>query len=224
MTSVPGFAEIVVVRHGETSYNASKIVQGHIDSELNEAGRRQAHAVAARLSKEPKFAAIYSSDLKRASETAKIIASTCNLPEVELDPALRERHLGDIQGLTLHDAAKLKPIAYKTFMSKRRDQEIPGGGESFNQLHERCTSSLQRIARKHIGERVIAVTHGGALRELFRRACPRESPDGKIQNTSVNVFRISEQNKWEIKTWGDVSHLLEIGVLEDSFGGDRNSG
>jgi len=74
------------------------------------------------------------------------------------------------------------------------------------------------------GQRVIAVTHGGVLRELYRRACPTGSPDGRIQNTSVNVFHISESgDKWIIKKWGDVSHLRKVGVLEDSFGGDRNS-
>lgn len=220
----PGFAEIVVVRHGETSWNASKIIQGHLDSELNELGRKQATAVACRLSKEPSFAAIYASDLKRAYETAREIATTCNLPEVITDPALRERHIGDLQGLTLRDAAKLKPVAYKIFMSHNRDQEIPGGGESHNQLYERCTSSLEKIARKHIGQRAIAVTHGGVIRELYRKACPTGSPNGRIQNTAVYVFHISETgNKWIIKKSGDVSHLQDIGVLEDSFGGDRTS-
>jgi len=74
------------------------------------------------------------------------------------------------------------------------------------------------------GERAIAVTHGGVLRELYRRACPAGSPEIRIQNTSVNVFHISEKgDKWIIKKWGDISHLQEVGVLEDSFGGDKTS-
>ncbi|WOL08774.1 phosphoglycerate mutase-like protein 4 [Canna indica] len=121
----PGFTEIAVIRHGETSCNASRIIQEHLDSDLNEIGRHQAIAVADRLSKEPKFAAIYSSDLKRAAETANIIADICALPEVILDSALRERHLGDLQGLNLHDAKKLKPEAYKKFLSSKREGEIP---------------------------------------------------------------------------------------------------
>ncbi|KAJ8471334.1 hypothetical protein OPV22_025677 [Ensete ventricosum] len=218
------FAEIVVIRHGETCWNASRIVQGHLDSELNEIGRQQAIAVAGRLSKEPKFQAIYSSDLKRAAETANIIAKICNLPEVILDPGLRERHLGDLQGLTLRDAAKLRPEAYKIFLSGKRDGEIPGGGESFDQLNERCVPCLEKIASKHQGERVIVLTHGGVLRELHRRAVSGRSSDGRIHNTSVNVFLISESGNWTIKTWGDISHLDEIGVLNNAFGGDRTSG
>lgn len=223
--NTPGFAEIVVVRHGETSWNASKIIQGHLDSELNGTGRQQAIAVAGRLSKGPKCAVIYSSDLKRAAETAQIIANSCNLPEVVLDPSLRERHLGDLQGLTLRDAAKTKPQAYKSFLSTKTDQEIPGGGESLDQFFDRCISSLERIARKHKGERVIVVSHGGVLRQLYGRASPMGSLDGKIQNTSVNVFHISDTgDDWIIKTWGDISHLQEVGVLDSGFGGDRTSG
>ncbi|URE14573.1 PGAM [Musa troglodytarum] len=245
------FAEIVVIRHGETCWNASRIVQGHLNSELNEIGRQQAIAVsynlflhwvisflvllilgcsvyyckvAGRLSKEPKFQAIYSSDLKRAAETANIIAKICNLPEVILDPGLRERHLGDIQGLTLRDAAKLKPEAYKIFLSRKRDGEIPGGGESPDQVNERCVSCLEKIASKHQGERVIVLTHGGVLRELHKHAVSGRSSDGMIHNTAVNVFLISESGNWTIKTWGDISHLHEIGVLNNAFGGDRTSG
>ncbi|XP_072977472.1 phosphoglycerate mutase-like protein 4 isoform X1 [Typha angustifolia] len=218
-----GFTEILVLRHGETSWNASRIIQGHLDPELNETGRRQATAVAAHLSKESKFAAIYSSDLKRAAETAQIIASSCGLPEVVLDQALRERNLGDLQGLTLRDAAKIKPKAYKLFLSSKREQEVPGGGESLDQLSVRCVSSLQRIAAQHKGERVIVVTHGGFLRELYRRAAPNESLNGKIHNTSVNVFLISD-GRWIIKKWGEICHLQEIGVLDGAFGGDRISG
>lgn len=80
------------------------------------------------------------------------------------------------------------------------------------------------MCTKFSGERVIVVTHGGATRELYRRARSNCSPRGRIQNTAVSVFLVSENGEnWMLKVWGDVSHLEEIGVLEDSFGGDRNS-
>ncbi|XP_020083226.1 phosphoglycerate mutase-like protein 4 isoform X2 [Ananas comosus] len=222
---LPGFAEVVVVRHGETSWNASKTIQGQLDAELNEKGRQQANAVGVKLSKERKFSAIYASDLQRAAETANIIASSCSLPKVVLDPALRERHLGDLQGLTLDKAAKQKPAAHKIFLSSRRDQELPGGGESLDQLSKRCVSCLQKIAGQHKGERVIVVTHGGVLRELYRRANPGAPRGGTIHNTSVNVFHISDPgDPWIIKNWGDVSHLKDTGVLKSGFGGDGTSG
>ncbi|KAK1263755.1 hypothetical protein QJS04_geneDACA011980 [Acorus gramineus] len=244
------YAEIVVVRHGETTWNASAKIQGHLDVELNEVGRQQATATADRLSKESHVSAVYTSDLKRASETAEIIAKSCNLPEVIRDPELRERHLGDLQGLVYHDIAKLNPKAYQAFCSHKSDQEIPGGGESLDQLHLRCTSALERIAKKHTGtnhsdppfntglryflpllllgiagERVVVVSHGGSIREFYKRAAPRGLPMGKVMNASVNVFHISENgDAWIIKTWGDISHLKGSGFLNNAFGGDGKSG
>ncbi|KAF8410012.1 hypothetical protein HHK36_002532 [Tetracentron sinense] len=274
-STAPDYAEIIVVRHGETIWNVNARIQGHLDVELNEVGRQQAAAVADRLSKESKISAVYSSDLKRALETAQIIASSCGAPEVMIgskfwknisfgndqnmvredcwpekmirktivlgsatrrkgriagdekviqDPDLRERNLGDLQGIVFHEAVKLNTEAYQAFLSPRTDQEIPGGGESLDQLYLRCASSLQRIGRKHKGERVVVVTHGGVLRALYKRAAPNGQHQGKILNTSVNIFHLSDGEEWIIKTWGDVSHLTGTGFLETGFGGDRTSG
>ncbi|KQJ98609.1 phosphoglycerate mutase-like protein 4 [Brachypodium distachyon] len=218
------FTEVVVVRHGETSWNASRIIQGHLDAELNEIGRQQANAVAHRLSKEAKPVAIYSSDLKRAAETATIIAKICNVPNVVFDPALRERHIGDVQGLKLQDAVKEKPEAYKAFMSHKRNKEIPGGGESLDQLSERCVSCLYNIVEKHKGERVILVSHGGTIRELYRHASPTRPLHTKIHNTSVSVILVSgDTGRCIVKMCGDISHLQGTGVLENAFGGDKSS-
>ncbi|XP_022775211.1 phosphoglycerate mutase-like protein 4 isoform X1 [Durio zibethinus] len=217
------YAEIVVVRHGETEWNADGRIQGHLDVELNEAGREQAASVADRLSKEPKISAVYSSDLKRALVTAETIAARCGGLEVITDPDLRERNLGDLQGLVYREAAKLSPKAYKAFSSHRTDQDIPGGGESLDQLYHRCTSSLQRIGRKHKGERVVVVSHGGVIRSLNKRACPNGKSAGKVLNTSVNIFHLSDE-QWTIKSWGDVSHLDQTGYLKSGFGGDKTSG
>ncbi|XP_044475961.1 phosphoglycerate mutase-like protein 4 isoform X2 [Mangifera indica] len=226
--AIADYAEILAVRHGETSWNADGRIQGHLDVELNDIGRQQAAAVADRISKEMPISAVYSSDLKRATETAHIIASTCGVPEVITDPELRERHLGDLQGLVLREAAELKPDAYLASLSPRTDQEIPGGGESFDQLYGRCTSSLQKIGNKHTaacftGERVVVVTHGGVIRAFHKRSAPTENLPGKIQNVSLNIFRLAGE-EWMINTWGDTSHVSKTGYLETAFGGDKTSG
>ncbi|KAK9166860.1 hypothetical protein Scep_002051 [Stephania cephalantha] len=219
-----GYAEVIIVRHGETEWNADGRIQGHLDVELNEVGRRQAAAVANRLSKETKISTVYSSDLKRAFETAHIIASSCGSLQVIKDSDLRERHLGDLQGLVFREAVKLERKAYKAFLSHRTDQEIPGGGESLDQLYERCTSALQRIGDRHQGECVVVVTHGGVVRTLYEKAVPNGKSPGKIGNTSVSVLHLSNEEDWLIKTWNDTSHLSETGFLENAFGGDRTSG
>ncbi|KAI3452049.1 hypothetical protein Pfo_008714 [Paulownia fortunei] len=177
----PEYAEIIVIRHGETEWNTDRRIQGQLDVDLNDVGRQQAFAVAKRLSKEPKISAVYSSDLKRAFDTAEIIAKSCEVLE--------------------------------------------GGGESFNQLYDRCTSALQRIAKKHRGDRVVVVSHGATIEALHTRAFPSGDCRGKVLNASVNVFHLSDdQDEWSIKSWGDVSHLNQTGFLESGFGGDRNSG
>ncbi|KAE9466895.1 hypothetical protein C3L33_01223, partial [Rhododendron williamsianum] len=124
--------------------------QGHLDIELNDVGRKQAAAVAHRLSKGPKISVVYSSDLKRALDTAETIASSCGGLQVIKDLDLRERHLGDLQGLVYHEASKICPKAYGALSSHRTNQQIPGGGESLDQLYDRCTSALERIGSKHI--------------------------------------------------------------------------
>ncbi|XP_030466891.1 phosphoglycerate mutase-like protein 4 [Syzygium oleosum] len=217
------YAEIVVVRHGETDWNADGRFQGTLDVELNAIGRQQAIAVSERLYREGKISAIYSSDLKRALETANMIATACGGLEVITDPGLRERNFGELQGLQPHVAASVCPEAYKALQSQKTDQEIPGGGESIDQLYQRCTMSLRNISIKHKGERVVAVTHGGVLRTLYTRACPNKPPV-RFLNTSVNIFHLSDGDNWVFKSGGDVSHLSQIEYLRTGFGGDRSSG
>ncbi|KAL8117598.1 phosphoglycerate mutase-like protein 4 isoform X1 [Apium graveolens] len=205
------YAEIIVIRHGETEWNANGRIQGHLEVGLNDNGRLQSAAVAERLSKEPKVSAIYSSDLRRALDTAEIIATSCGGLEVIKDPALRERHSGDLQGIVRHEAAMINPKAHKASLSRCKDQEIPGGGESINQLNQRCTSCLQSIGDKHRGERVVVVTHGGVMRALHKRAYPHEHAK-KVWTTSVSVFHLSDDDEWNIKLWGDVSHFKKSAV------------
>ncbi|XP_076942957.1 phosphoglycerate mutase-like protein 4 [Bidens hawaiensis] len=192
---------------------------------LNDVGRHQAVAVAERLSGESKISTIYSSDLKRALETAETIANRCGGLKVYQDPNLRERHLGDLQGIVYDEAPKMKLKAYKALQSNGRDVEIPGDGESLNQLYKRCTNSLQTISSKHRGERVVVVTHFGVIAALHQRASSRKGHrSGKILNVSVSVLHLSDPDKWVIKSWGDVSHLNGTGYLDSGFGGDRTSG
>lgn len=210
-TVSPKYAEIVVIRHGETEWNAERRIQGQLDVALNGIGRQQAFALADRHSREPKIDAVYSSDLKRAFETAQMIAKSCGVLEVISDPDLRERHLGDLQGVLFDEAAKINPEAYRAFRSNENDLAIPGGGESYNQLHNRCTLALQRIAKKHIGERVAVVSHGATIEALYTRACSSQDCRGKIPNASINVFHLfDDHDEWIVKSWADVSHLKFI--------------
>ncbi|CAK7340244.1 unnamed protein product [Dovyalis caffra] len=219
LSQIPyGTTEIVLVRHGETNWNAAGRIQGQLESELNEVGQKQAVAIAERLAKELKPTIVYSSDLKRARDTADLIAKKCFCPEVIVVPELKERHVGSIQGLFWNEGKEKEPEAYDAFFSPQNDLEIAGGGESFNQLCDRSFAALEKIASKHNGERVIVVTHGGVLRAIYMRIT-EESSCGKLLNASVNVVHVSDK-KWEVKSWSDVAHLSDVGFLERGFNGD----
>lgn len=74
------------------------------------------------------------------------------------------------------------------------------------------------------GERIVVVTHGGVIRTLYKRACPNKKSQGKVLNTSINIFHLTNKNKWTVKVWGDVNHLNQTGFLKSGFGGDSTSG
>uniref|UniRef100_A0A0D9XNW2 Phosphoglycerate mutase-like protein n=1 Tax=Leersia perrieri TaxID=77586 RepID=A0A0D9XNW2_9ORYZ len=196
------FVEVVVVRHGETSANTLRIIQGQMDVELNETGRQQAVMVARRLSREAKPSAVYSSDLKRAAETAQTIATACNVSNLVLNPALRERHMGDLHGLKFDDAIRSKPDAWKAFSSDDRSQEIPG-----------------------VGRALINCLSAASIEELCWHADhPTNSARRRIPNTSICIFHISATNgHWTLERFGDIAHLNEDGFLQHAFGGDGAS-
>jgi len=138
---------LLLVRHGETDWNADGRLQGHTDRPLNAYGRRQAGELAERLASNA-LAAIYASDLARARETAEIIGARLGLAVV-LDPDLRERDWGSWEGLT-----------------PRERETVPFDGESPAEHRERIMRAVRRIAERHPDESVAVVTHGGSMRRV----------------------------------------------------------
>ena len=124
---------VIIVRHGQTEWNIAGIRQGHLDSRLTSRGILQAKALGERLSRE-KFAAIYSSDLGRAVQTAMAIADVTG-HEVITDPRLRERHLGTSQGPNGDQIQSRYPEEPRLLRSIGPDYVIPGG-ESMRQQVE----------------------------------------------------------------------------------------
>jgi broad specificity phosphatase PhoE len=138
---------LLLVRHGETDWNAEGRLQGHTDRPLNAYGREQAKALAAQLAGED-VAAIYASDLARARETAEIVGERLGLPVV-VDPDLREKNWGTWEGLTSEERLLV---------------ELEG--ESTAEHQERTLRAVERIVERHPGQRVVVVTHGGSLRRI----------------------------------------------------------
>ncbi|KAF8694262.1 hypothetical protein HU200_038400 [Digitaria exilis] len=151
-------------------------------------------------------------DLKRAQETAKKIVAACPGSKLVIDQKLTERDMGMFQGMNKHDATKTD--AYKAYLSNNdRNEQLPGGGESLNQLSERCVSCLNEIAEKHMGERVVVVSHEEVIQEICRLADPTSSDRRKIPNTSITSVHMSgSDGQWTLEKVGAISHLAE-----DSF-------
>jgi broad specificity phosphatase PhoE len=138
----------LLVRHGETDWNADGRLQGHTDRPLSDYGRRQAQRLAEELEGE-QLEAIYSSDLSRARETAEIVGERLALP-VELDPDLREKDWGNWEGLNAVERDRVEFV-----------------GESTEAHQERMLGALRRIAERHPGDRrVLVFTHGGSIRRV----------------------------------------------------------
>jgi broad specificity phosphatase PhoE len=153
---------IHLVRHGETQWNRELRWQGHSDPPLNEQGREQARRLATALAS-TSFAAIYSSDLRRASETAEIVARRLGRP-VRVDPALREIDIGSWEGFTLRELESRFPQAVARW--EETGEHGWENGETHEEMFTRAREAVRSIAARHDGEDVLVISHGGPIRAL----------------------------------------------------------
>jgi broad specificity phosphatase PhoE len=169
---------ILLARHGETDWNVDRRVQGHSDTPLNDKGRGQARALAEELAGEP-IDAVYSSDLLRAHETARIVAEQRGL-DVTAIRDLREKNFGTWEGLTDVEINERFP---QTLDLSWRDW---GDGETRQEMADRVLAALHRIAETHPGQRVLVVSHGGPLRAVLQHC----RIDGVARIDNCHVVRV----------------------------------
>jgi broad specificity phosphatase PhoE len=185
-TSTAAFS-ITVVRHGETEWNERRIVQGHTNSSLNEAGREQARILAESL-REQGFEVIVASDLDRAQETALIIGEVLGLTPLT-DPLLRERSFGEYEGRPSDDlSSDLTGIEESVYVNP---DARPPGGESFREVVARAQRFLERAADEWPDARLLVVTHGGMVQAL-RAAAAARPLEGTLW------FRVGNCTVWTI--------------------------
>lgn len=202
--------EILIIRHGQTDWNVSKRLQGHSDIPLNAKGREQAAALAETLRHE-KLDAIFSSDLKRAMETANAIARLHNLP-VQPDPAFRERSYGAFEGLSREEIKTRYPESHAAWYAADPDHVFPPGerpAESMRTFHNRVIDALYRIARPYTGRKIVLIAHFGILEAAYRvvHRTPIEIRNRvPVLNTSINRFLVSDGDI-ELLKWGEDQHL-----------------
>ncbi|HVX18281.1 MAG TPA: histidine phosphatase family protein [Acidimicrobiales bacterium] len=172
---------VLLIRHGQSEWNADGRWQGQADIELSDLGRAQAAAAAASLGAVDLLVA---SDLVRAATTAEILADALGIGPVYLDPDLRERHAGEWQGLTRAEIEArwpgyLVPEATATNGPLRGEQRRPPGWESDEELVARAERALHRVAAAVPGGDALGVTHGGLIMALERRL---GSPSPRLSN------------------------------------------
>ncbi len=206
---------VYAVRHGETQWNLVGKQQGHLDSALTDRGRCQAEALAQGLAGRG-IEVVYSSDLGRALKTAEIVGARLKLP-VQADVRLREHHFGLLQGLTYEAFRERYPEERAGFESGSPDYCFPGG-QSARQHHDGIVARVAEIARRHTGQTVLIVAHGGVLRSLFNEAVRLSLSEPRrfsLFNVAINRFSVCG-DVWRLDTWGDIAHLGEMDTLDDS--------
>lgn len=221
--SPAGATTILLIRHGETAWNAERRLQGHLDIALNAEGERQAAALGAALARE-RVDAIISSDLARARQTAEAIArargpAAAGSSVVQRDPQLRERCYGGFEGLLYSEIAARFPLEFAAWQARDIDAVLPPGknqGETFRHFFARVTAAILDHAARHPGQTLALVAHGGVLECAYRAALglPLETPrDFKVHNASINRF-VVEHGALKLVSWGEVDHLRRT-VLDD---------
>lgn len=211
---------LLLARHGETDWTREKRWQGHADPPLNDRGREQARVLAKNLAG-VRLDAVYSSDLRRSSETAAIVVADRNL-DVRLDPELRENDFGDWTGLTRDEVERRFPEGALLRKSGRQGWR---GGESYEEMADRIVRAVEAIAASHPGEQVLVVTHNGPIRavhaHVFGVAYAQYRQRAKsIKKGSVSAVRL-EDGVWECVVSGLPGLAVESLLVPAAAGTER---
>jgi broad specificity phosphatase PhoE len=200
---------LYLVRHGETDWNREQRWQGHFDRPLSPAGRAQAEAAARRLARDG-IAHVHSSDLKRAWQTAEIVAAECGVAATA-DPALREVDVGSWAGLTHDEARERFPDGYAR---RRAGGKGWDGGESYEEMGERVVAFATALCESARGsERLALVCHSGVVRMLVAHALGLAAADrrriGGNGHGAVSVLRV-RKGEWSLRVYNDTAHLVGL--------------
>lgn len=201
--------QFYLVRHGQTVWNSQGRVQGSQDSPLTERGIADAEAAAKRLQKES-FSAVYTSDLLRAHETARIIARASSV-RLYLAPQLRETNNGIFEGKTRAEAEIEFPEVYAEYAKRNPDYALPGG-ESRRSVQNRAVDFFTETAKARPGERLVAISHGGLLSAFICAILDLPLSRSRtfwISNGGISLitYLADDEGKWCIETLNETQHL-----------------
>ena len=217
---MPQPTRLYLIRHGQSAGNAEGRFGGHSATPLSKLGEKQAQLTGKTLAKEG-IAAIYSSDLHRAVQTANALSKLTDVPVVTTS-AFRERHVGVLEGLTFDESKASFPKDYYALVN-RNIHHIITAGESYRQLLRRTTSELRAVLSKHSGQRIAIFSHTGAICFLTLHLMgaihrtTKQTPWIVTSNCGINRFEFRGPRNVRVLAINDTRHLAEI-TGDDSFG------
>lgn len=198
--------QVLVVRHGETDWNREGRWQGQGGPGLNDTGRAQAARIAARLAR-VRIDALYTSDLARAEETARVIGRAIGT-RPRRQKGLREVDNGDWRGMTRAQVRQRDPAGYRRWL---RGEPGWHGGETYDEMHARVIATLDRLLAEHPRGRIVLVSHGGAVRAIVAHAVGLPRHDRVHINGAANCSLTTVatvRGSLRLLAFNDVGHLL----------------
>ena len=204
----PGATEVFLVRHGQSAAfkegEPFALVDGQGDPPLTAHGHWQAAQVGERL-RHMQLAAVYVTTLQRTAQTAAPLLGVIGQTAI-IEPDLREIHLGEWEGGIFRKKVAERDPAFLE-VERTQDWSAIPGAESFAQLQERVVAAITRIHAAHPGERIVAVSHGGAIGAALAEATgARSLAFASTDNASISQLVI-HGDRWIVRRFNDTNHL-----------------
>lgn len=210
---------LILVRHGQTQHQEREgaYLDGWADLDLSPTGRQQAEALARRFTDATDIAALYSSPLKRARQTAELLLPSA-AGSLRLEKDLREINCGEVEGVPVSQVQASHPKVWDANL-RRDDPDFRWpGGESYHELRKRSLEAIIRIASRHAGQRVLVVTHCGLITQILgaihgiSAARWDQFRPGTASVTEIHWFG----NRGEVLSFDDRSHLVDVNPVLDA--------
>ena len=196
---------IILVRHGQSEDNITRTIAGHRPTPLSELGREQAISLGQKfLEMGTEFDAVYSSDLRRASETASIICDEIGFEDIIFDRRLREGNAGIFTGRCVHDLTEEERELFDSLIVDLDSRA--SGGESANEQFIRTRNAFLEIVEKHPEDTtILLVGHGGTLYHILKRTLDvLPDTDEWFGNCRLNILeRISRSSPWNLTVFNN---------------------
>ena len=203
---------LILVRHGETAWNAEGRIQGMLDVPLNALGLQQARCVAGELARIVDVAEMVSSDLVRTRETATPITNATGF-EPRFDARIRERHFGIWQGMT-YEEWRIKDAEGMARYNAGEENYGPEGGETARQFLDRCVNAVSDLVIGSREKTLLLITHGGVVSSMVRHSNglnPQSARTWSVPNASISEWRVDWADGAPIfycDRVGDIAHLV----------------